>query len=367
MLPRVLALTFLASIGAAVTWNGIYYVAKDLYGYGAVENLRMAAVLGLAYAVAAFFASRITRGVTRLVGRLTGTPPCTRTLLIANLILSAATSLIPIVVPTEAGIWIFGLVSVPLLGLFWPSVETYVSSGQRGRNLNRATGYWNVCWAIAMLPGMWALGPVRAANPALVIPLLAPLMLMAMVVALTFPREPGAHGEAAHEHTPEQAELFRRLLRRFRICLVASYLLSSALAPIVPQIVDKLAVPIAWQTPLQSVWMVSRLATFIAMGAWQGWHGKQGWSFVAGGLLITGFALAFGASGASGTAVQLAIGLMVMGVGLGITYSAAIYYALEVGSTDVDAGGRHEAAIGLGYTLGPMLLMGAMEIGWLVL
>jgi len=359
MLPRVLALTFFASIGAAVTWNGVYYVAHDLFAYGPRGNLLLGAVLGLAYALAAWFASDATEAARSITARVFGRPISARGRLASILVLSAAASLIPVFVPSEAGMWIFGLISVPLLGFFWPSVETYVSSGQRGADLNRATGYWNVCWAFALLPGMWALAPLLKSDPRSVIPAVAPLTLIALIPLFMLPREPGSHGEAAHEHSPEQDALYRKLLRRFRICLIGSYLLNSALAAVMPVIMTRLAVPTEWRTPLQSTWMFSRLAIFITLMVWRGWHGKQGLSFIAGGLMIAGFGVAFTA----GAWPVLAGGLAVLGIGLGLTYAAAIYYALEVGSTDVDAGGRHEAAIGLGYTLGPLVVLGAIEAG----
>jgi hypothetical protein len=49
-------------------------------------------------------------------------------------------------------------------------------------------------------------------------------------------------------------------------------------------------------------------------------------------------------------------------------YSAALYYAMEVGQAEVEAGGKHEALIGLGYTGGPAcgLLAGlAVQAGWI--
>ena len=35
-------------------------------------------------------------------------------------------------------------------------------------------------------------------------------------------------------------------------------------------------------------------------------------------------------------------------------YTAALYYVMEVGGGEVDAGGSHEALIGIGYTVGPL-------------
>jgi hypothetical protein len=40
---------------------------------------------------------------------------------------------------------------------------------------------------------------------------------------------------------------------------------------------------------------------------------------------------------------------------MGLTYYAALYYALAVGHAEVDAGGNFEALIGLGYCVGPLL------------
>ncbi len=47
-------------------------------------------------------------------------------------------------------------------------------------------------------------------------------------------------------------------------------------------------------------------------------------------------------------------GLASLGVGLGVVYYAALYYAMAVGRAQVEAGGTHEGLIGAGYTIGPL-------------
>src|SRR6185503_11401741 len=54
----------------------------------------------------------------------------------------------------------------------------------------------------------------------------------------------------------------------------------------------------------------------------------------------------------------VAVGLVVFGVGMGLTYYAALYYSLAVGHAAVDAGGAFEALIGFGYFAGPLLGLG---------
>jgi hypothetical protein len=78
---------------------------------------------------------------------------------------------------------------------------------------------------------------------------------------------------------------------------------------------------------------------------------------IVGGLLVvSGFAASFLASriasGWPGLSLQLT-GLAAFGLGMATVYCGAIYYALEVGHAQVDAGGTHEALIGVGYTVGP--------------
>lgn len=40
---------------------------------------------------------------------------------------------------------------------------------------------------------------------------------------------------------------------------------------------------------------------------------------------------------------------------MGTIYTAAIYYAMEVGQGEIDSGAIHETLIGVGYALGPAL------------
>ena len=57
---------------------------------------------------------------------------------------------------------------------------------------------------------------------------------------------------------------------------------------------------------------------------------------------------------------------LVLGAGIGSAYAAALYYAMEVGDAQVDAGGAHEAMIGIGYMGGPLaalVAVGARDVG----
>jgi hypothetical protein len=81
------------------------------------------------------------------------------------------------------------------------------------------------------------------------------------------------------------------------------------------------------------------------------------------GAMILGFALAMlaptlgtpNAEGLNQVGVTLLVaGLSLAGIGIAVTYYGALYYAMAVGNADVDAGGKHEALIGVGYMVGPL-------------
>ena len=56
------------------------------------------------------------------------------------------------------------------------------------------------------------------------------------------------------------------------------------------------------------------------------------------------------------------VGLALLGVGLGVVYYAALYYALAVGHARVEAGGTHEGLIGAGYATGPLVGLGGSAV-----
>lgn len=79
---------------------------------------------------------------------------------------------------------------------------------------------------------------------------------------------------------------------------------------------------------------------------------------LAASLLLVGFAgITIGPNLDAVTPARVLVlsGLAVLGFGVGMIYTGALYYAMEVGNAEIDAGGKHEAFIGLGYLGGPVI------------
>jgi hypothetical protein len=240
----------------------------------------------------------------------------------------------------------------PLTGVHWPVVESYVSAGRSGAELRRAMGVWNVVWCSATAGAWWAMGPLVKDHPLELIAGLGGVHILSLVILTRFARDPAPHGDGYEPCPP----VYERLLAVFRWLLPMSYVVSSALAPSLPRTMAELGVSAAWGTGIAATWQVARVFTFALLQRWQGWHGRWAMPIVGGVLLLTGFGLAVlapvMASGTPGV-VLVVIGLAAFGAGMATIYTAAIYYAMAVGGAQVDAGGTHEALIGVGYSLGP--------------
>jgi MFS family permease len=129
-----------------------------------------------------------------------------------------------------------------------------------------------------------------------------------------------------------------------------SYIFISVIGPVLPFILRDLAIDDAMKTPIASVWMFARMFTVMLLAQLTFWHGR--WSTLAVGisLLAGGFATIVLATDVS----MLLVGLTLFGAGHGIIYYAGLYYAMAVGGAEVDAAGRFEALIGVGYVIGPV-------------
>lgn len=355
-LPTLLLFTWLNSISAAVATLGIFFLTRSAFAFSATENFQLGIVLGITYVIGAWFAGSFVRALERRFPRLE--PRMTMGLVVLAMAVSIV--LPRIFVDTSIGRWMvyvsIGLYS-PLSGMLWPLVESYLSGGRAGPELRSASGRFSVTWSSANALSMWLIAPFLERSPLMVLPILAAIHLATLLLLKRFPPRASLHLD---DHTAEHAEdhpEYVRLLRVHRVLLAASYVVMFALTPYLPVLCGRLGVDPAWQAPLTSVWMIVRIAAFGVLGAWHGWHGRGATAFFGCATMLLGFAFAvlspLAPPGALGIGL-FAVGLAMFGVGVAVLYSAALYYALEVETAEVDAGGKHEALVGAGYTIGPL-------------
>lgn len=367
----VLAFSFINSVGTGIVTSGIFFLTKSGYGFSDGANFVLGVLLGVTYIAGAMLAGSGTRFLRDKFGI------SSRAILGALMVVCALLCTIPyIAIKTQSGgdnavksawpIWLIVATYSPLTGVLWPMVESYLSGGKSGDTLRRTIGIWNVVWSSALVFAYWGVARFIEKTPAETILILGLSHIVGLALLVTFAKEPAPH---VHEEHVPHPPIYNQLLVAFRMLLPTGYLISSALAPYLSGLMPRLGLTPQWSTVVFSTWLVFRVGGFFTLDRTRGWHGKWWPAILGAACLVAGFAcctligMKFGvplAKGAELPPIQpvavalLCMGLAFFGVGMSIVYSGAIYYALEVGKAEVDAGGTHEALIGVGYTVGPL-------------
>ncbi len=349
----MLTFTFMNSIGSGIIYGGIFFLAISRYEFTTGQNFALALLYGVSYIPGAMGAGPVQRRLRQF-----GLSP--RGILVVTMMLMAAVCLVPLAVDLAAPggnsawtIWLVIAVYSPLSGMMWPIVEAFLAGGRTEQQLRSATGQFNVCWSSAIVVTMFAMAMFVKRHPLEVIAALGAVHLLCIAFVSRFDATPAAHEH--HEH--HRPVIYRQLLSFLRVMLPVSFMFNSTLSPYMPTALANLGVGLEWQTPVAATWYSARVLTFFVMERRHGWHGRWSTPIVGSLLLLASFAwvvlVPMFAPAGLGLWLFL-IGLVGFGVGVGMVYAAALYYAMEVGSSGVDAGGTHEALIGLGYAAGPV-------------
>jgi hypothetical protein len=337
-LLTVLSVTFLGSVATGMFWAGLFFVTAERYRFSAVGNLALAVAMGAAYALAARFAGRLAHG------------RAPRGVLSASLVICTAAMLLPTVFPASVGaLWVGALVAVAASAATWPVVESYLTAGRHGAEMRSAIGKFNVTWTPATALPLVVLPFVTRVGTSGGFAVAAGATALAWLIARGLPAHPAPHEpEAARAAVGAE---YPSLLRSTSWLLPFSYVISATLAPVLPQRLAGVGVAPAASSFVASAWMAMRFVVLLAMWRTHFWHGRWGTLAAAGAALGGGLALVLLAE----TAPVLVAGLLVYGVGMGLTYYASLYYSMAVGHGAVAAGGTFEALIGVGYCVGPLL------------
>ena len=360
--------SFMNSIGTGVLTNGIVFLTKQGYHFSDTKNYLLAVVLGATYIVGALGAQPGLKWVRKVWPRASSRAVLAWMMLVMGLLCALPQASVWAGGEGAGPVWVMIVLYSPLSGVLWPLVESYVSGGRSGDNLRRTVSFWNVVWSSALVAAYVGIAPLIENHAALAMLLLGCVHVVSAWALLWFAPEPAPHRDEEHEPHPP---VYRKLLVTFRLLLPMSYIVLSALGPYLPSAMTRLGVRADLHTILAAAWLSARVAVFAILARWQGWHGRWFPAIVGAVMLLAGFGLAIlSGSGALGEfGVQgLVGGLAIFGVGMAVIYSGALYYAMEVGKAEVQAGGMHEALIGAGYTGGPLIGLSAslaVGAGWL--
>lgn len=321
--------------------NFLFFYMKALFGFGDLENLLLAALGGVVYAVAAWqggiFAQRFGYVQALYVG-------------IGGL---AATLLTALFLGTAAGqVVIYALWTV-FVCFTWPALEAIVSD-KAGARLPDMVGIYNIIWAAGSAAAYFTGGILLEAlgmQSLFWIPLglhILQLGLLPLTVRVAKKERPLAPADSLAKDGIAP-ELKRQFLQMAWIANPLSYLAINTLLPLIPSIAEALGLSTAAAGVACSVWMFARLGAFVLLWQWTGWHYRFRWLGGACLLMAGSFALLLH----PGTLTVLIAAQLAFGLAIGLIYYSSLYYSVDASEEKGVHSGLHEAMIGIGLFLGP--------------
>ena len=251
--------------------------------------------------------------------------------------------------------------TIPLC-LIWPALEALVTEGEDFRGTARMVGIYNIVWsagsAFAFCSGGW-LWQKLGHSGLYGLPLLLIFVQFTLTLGLerSAKRLPKPNPPAAG--MPHEIESFARKqplpLKRFlQMAWLANpfaYVAINTIGAVIPQLAARFHLTPAESGVFCSLWFYVRLAAFILLWQWAGWHYRFRWLLAAFiGLVFSFAALLLAPQFWIVIAAQAVFGLAVA-----LIYYSSLFYSMDAGDTKGAHGGLHEAAIGLGICAGPAL------------
>ncbi len=322
---------------------------SERQGAGPVMLALIPVCSGVAYTITAWQGGRISDRFSRTAVARAG-------------LLTACATFAVFFFATKPWHYWFGLPVVAVgLALFWPALQAAVADESCPRTLTKNLGIFNVAWAggkgLGVLAGGVLLDPVGRGGF-----LIAAAIGLSLLVFL--PRVPtgGGRGLAL---APDGATVPRR--EAFRVSALianfAAYGLATTIINLYPDLNHELGRGgVSYGVVVGAVFL-AQTASFGLLAAFPSWPYRKTAQIVPQCLAAGGAALM-----ATGLPVAAVLpGAVAVGVGLGTAYFASIYYSLHADASRGGRAGLHEAILGGGNLIVPLLggtLAGLLRAPW---
>jgi MFS family permease len=256
-------------------------------------------------------------------------------------------------------LYALGTVYLMSICLFWSSAE-HASTGLSSRlSIAQTTAMYCVSYSLGNAVGLLVSANFQKVERTGATPFLVSVGLTILVwILVWWMVSPKAHYHLSPQSVvdafPEERRArLRRSLLAARIGIVGAYgvyaLILNSLSRFLVEQRD-FTKPMAGG--IASLMLISMAATFAAHGWWRGWEHRLAFA------RISPFVAALGVAACTAREWWLiALGVIVVGVAAGVSYTHNLSYSLEEPGKRARNAGIHEALVGVAFTL-PMLLSG---------
>ena len=251
------------------------------------------------------------------------------------------------------------LALMPLSGagiaMFWPATQAWLAEVTRGgrKGLAANLGSFNISWTVGLMLGPPLAGVVwQFGRPApFLLASAGVLLVLGLMRTVPTVRRQAEEPEAADED-PVDSRVAEHYLRLAWVANSASWFARGLVGVVFPKLGKELGLSEQLIGIIIAALLGGQLAMFAFLRKRTGWQYRL-WPLVAAELVgCVGMMVAFLAR----APLIFASGLALAGVCAGMTYVASLFYSLQ--GRSAGRGGRagiHEAVLGSGMVLGPLL------------
>ncbi len=343
------------SFAVVIYFNYLYFFFRDTFGFNDRQNLELAAFLGVTYIFASLWAGKVAKRIGYFTALKTGFA-----IMAVGLLAGSQLHTIPGAI-TAACVVNLGMCFI------WPVLEALVSEGH---DAARAVGIYNITWAITNAVAFF-LGGMLIEKLGYHSMFYVPMGFMILQFAMVFWLEKIYPQRSGTSVTPDasrsgcgnnsDSKLDKRaicptspaLVKHFqRLAWLANpfaYIAINTLIAVLPGIAHKFNLSPMFAGFACSLWCFMRVAAFVVLWKWNGWHYRFSWLVSAFVLMVISFAIIL-------IVPSLAVILLaqiLFGATVGLMYYSSLFYAMDTHDSSSEHGGIHEAAIGFGNCLGP--------------
>ncbi len=343
------------SLGTTYFFYYIYFYTQDQFGFGQLQNFELAALLGLVYAIFAFYAGRFAQRAGYFASFRLGLGIMCAAFLAGSRMTAAGPALALIVVATIG------------MCFTWPPLQGLMSEGETRARLRSLVGIYNFTWAVTSAFAYFTGGAMQKAwgrRSMFFVP--AGLLCLEMIFSFWLEhlvnRQPAAAGEdpgplaappAEARRSPVPARTFLKMAWLANPC---AYLAINTIIATIPTLARQLDLSETLAGVVCSIWLFSRAGAFALLWLWPDWHYRFRFLAAAYAVMI----LCFGAMLLATGLWVLVVSQAVLGLALGLIYYSSLFYSMDVGETKGEHGGIHESAIGAGNCAGPAIAAAAL-------
>lgn len=240
------------------------------------------------------------------------------------------------------------------MGIFWPTLQKYMAEGRSRADLNWAMQKFNMSWCLGLTVGMWTYGWQAAVSPSFPFAVMAATPVVTAILCVVFLRQPlpaRLSQVPLGQPVTDLPDNWRTHLTAGRLANFSAHFIAAGSVALFTALAAQLGMDKVEMSSIEMLRAGMELVAFTVLGYWHAALYRK--RFIAGSLFpcaLGAFAIALGES-----SLVFRLGFTLIGLGVGGCYHFCLVYSLYGQEDKGRKSGIHEAMLGSGIFIGPVV------------